>query len=281
MSDRERMLPVSATMTAHGGDVPYYSFPALDAVPFVRHGFSTRLGGVSTGKYASMNLSFTRGDDPAAVREDFDRFCAVLGFRAEDTVISAQTHTTNLYIATGADRGRGITFERGYTDVDGLITAEPGVLLCTQYADCVPLFFADPVRRVVAVSHAGWRGTVAGMARCTVERMHADFGCEPKDIVAGIGPSIGGCCFEVDPPVTEEFRRMPGFEERFVRPGIGDKAFIDLKAVNRRIMLDAGLTDEHITVSDLCTKCHPDTFWSHRVCGKDRGSLAGFIALTD
>lgn len=274
------VLPQTTTLHARqAGDLLYYTFPAFDAFDFVRHGFSTRLGGVSGGIYASMNLSFTRGDDDGAVRENFRRFCDAIGVEHERVVVSAQAHHTNIYNATAADCGRGVTRERGYTDIDGLLTDEPGVVLCTQYADCVPLFFVDPVRRVVGTSHSGWRGTVARIGAVTVERMCRDYGCRREDIRAAIGPSIGPCCFEVDDPVYTAFAAMDSFQDGFVKVKGGGKYDIDLWAVNRRILLDAGIRPEHITVTDLCTKCHPDVFWSHRVTGGERGSLAGFIAL--
>lgn len=275
-------LPKTKTLSAHQvGDVLYYSFPSFDQIPFVRHGFSTRLGGVSQDTFASMNLSFTRGDDETAVRENFDRFCAAIGVRSEDVVISAQTHTANVKIVTVADRGQGIIREKEYTDVDGLITNDPDVVLCTQYADCVPLFFVDPVKRVVATSHAGWRGTAAGIAAVTVEKMVEAFGCNPDDILAGIGPSIGYCCFEVDAPVYEAFCRVPVFDEGCFTADGGDKYHINLQEVNRRWMLKSGIKAENITVTDLCTKCHHDVFWSHRITGDARGSLAAFIAISD
>lgn len=273
--------PVSRTLAAHiEGELLYYSFPALDALPFVRHGFSTRLGGVSEGIWQSMNLGFSRGDRPEAVRENFERFCTAVGVRAEDVVISAQTHTTHVISVTAADRGRGITRPREYTDVDGMITDEPGVVLCTQYADCVPLFFVDPVRRVVATSHSGWRGTAGNIGGVTVEKMHTEYGCEPGNILVGIGPSIGGCCFEVDAPVYEEFVKVPHFSRSCCTENGGGKYHIDLWQVCRRGLLAAGVRPEHITVTDLCTRCHPDVFWSHRATGGERGSLAGMIALT-
>ena len=272
-------LPHTDTLTAHENDgVLYYTFPAFEAVPFVRHGFSTRIGGVSDGVYSSMNLSFTRGDSDEAVRENFSRFCTAIGVDSADTVISAQEHHTNIYNVTAADRGRGVTRDRGYTDIDGLITDEPQVVLCTQYADCVPLFFVDPVRRVVGTSHAGWRGTVAGIAAVTVERMCTDYGCRREDILAAIGPSIGPCCFEVDEPVYEAFSAVSVFDDACVRRR-GEKFDIDMWETNRRILLDAGVREEHITVTDLCTRCHPDIFWSHRATGGVRGSLAAFIAM--
>ena len=275
-------LPKTETLRARQkGDLVYYTFPALDEAEGVRHGFSTRLGGVSEGTFASMNLSFTRGDDGAAVRENFDRFCAAIGVKADDVVISAQTHTANVRCVTAEDRGRGITRDKEYTDVDGLITNVPGVVLCTQYADCVPLFFVDPVRRVVATSHAGWRGTAAGIAAVTVRSMAAEYGCDPADILAGIGPSIGRCCFEVDTPVYEAFTQAQVFDNTCCTDNGGGKYHIDLWEVNRRWLLAAGVLPEHITVTDLCTRCHPDLFWSHRKTGDARGSLAAFIALTE
>lgn len=265
--------------TRRDQDLVYYTFPAFDAVSFVRHGFSTRLGGVSEGIYASMNLSFTRGDDPEKVRENFRRICKSMGVSEEQVVVSAQEHHTVIHNATAADRGRGVTRDRGYTDIDGLLTDEPGVVLCTQYADCVPLFFLDPVKRVVGTSHSGWKGTVARIGAVTVDRMCSDYGCNRRDILAAVGPSIGPCCFEVDAPVYEAFSQMKEFDGGCYQARPGGKFHIDLWEVNRRILQASGISPEHITVTDLCTRCRPDVFWSHRATGKDRGSLAGFIAL--
>lgn len=274
-----QQLPKTNTLTPHEKDgLVYYTFPAFDAVPFVRHGFSTRLGGVSEGTFASMNLSFTRGDSDDRVRENFRRFCAAIGTDGRDVVISAQEHHTVIYNATAADRGRGVTRERGYTDIDGLLTDEPGVVLCTQYADCVPLFFVDPIKRVVGTAHSGWKGTVARIGAVTVERMCSDYGCRREDIITAVGPSIGPCCFEVDEPVYTAFSQLPLFDGDCFRQR-GEKFDIDLWEVNRRILREAGIQEEHITVTDLCTKCHPELFWSHRVLGNQRGSLAGFIAI--
>lgn len=274
------MLRTNTLCERECNGVLYYTFPSFDRVDFVRHGFSTRLGGVSKPPFDAMNLSFTRGDDDACVKENFVRFCRAVGVDADNVVISKQEHHTNIRNVTAADRGSGIARERLYTDVDGLLTDEPNVVLCTQYADCVPLFFVDPVKRVVGASHAGWRGTVAGIGAVTVERMVADYGCRREDILAGIGPSIGKCCFEVDAPVYEAFCQADVFDDGCFTAR-GDKFDIDLWEVNRRVLMSAGVTAEHITVTDLCTRCHPDVFWSHRVTGDTRGSLAGIISITE
>ncbi len=275
-------LPHSQTLTAHETDgVVYYSFPAFDAVPFVRHGFSTRLGGVSEGIYESMNLSFTRGDDPQRVRENFVRFCTAVGVDSRDAVVSAQEHHIVVYNATAADRGRGVWRERGYADIDGLLTDEPRVVLFTQYADCVPLFFADPIKRVVGTAHAGWRGTAAKMGAVMIERMVSDYGCAREDILAAVGPSIGPCCFEVDEPVRLAFAEAIGFADECTKPMGNGKSHLDLWEINRRTLVEAGVKAEHITATDLCTRCHPDVFWSHRITGGQRGSLAGCIAIAE
>lgn len=274
------MLPNTRALRAHtAGEVLYYTFPALDQLGFVRHAVSTRLGGVSRGAYESMNLSFGRGDDEAAVKENFARFCAAAGVTPAQVVMSRQEHHTNIRNVTAADCGKGILRPRDYTDYDGLLTDEPGVALCTLYADCVPLLFADPVKKVVGASHSGWRGTVAGIGRETVERMVEDYGCRREDIVAGIGPSIGPCCFEVDEPVYAAFAALPVFDECCATRRPHNKFTVNLWEINRRILLAAGLKECHITVTDLCTCCRPDVFWSHRATGGERGSLAALISM--
>ena len=170
-----------------------------------------RLGGVSGGCFSSLNLSFDRGDDPEAVRENFRRIGAAIGVRCEDMVLSKQTHTTNVRVVTEEDRGKGIIRERDYTDVDGLVTDVPGLCLVTSYADCVPLYFVDPVRRVIGLSHSGWRGTVGKIGKKTVQVMQEKFGCEPADILAAVGPSVCLDCYEVSADVIDKFRgSVPG-----------------------------------------------------------------------
>ena len=176
--------------------VPFLKYPILEKEGLVEHGISTRLGGVSEGFLGSMNLSYTRGDDPAHVDENYRRMAAAIGVKPEHMVCTHQTHTTNVRIVTREDAGKGVTREKDYTDVDGLITNVPGICLVTFYADCVPLLFLDPVKKVVASSHSGWRGTVNRMGQVTVEKMQKEFSCDPKNILACVGPSICQECYE-------------------------------------------------------------------------------------
>ncbi|HIW42796.1 MAG TPA: peptidoglycan editing factor PgeF [Candidatus Mediterraneibacter vanvlietii] len=261
--------------------VPYLEYPMLKDTGIVRHGFSTRLGGVSEGYYASMNLSFDRGDKKEAVAENFRRIGEALGVRCEDMVLSRQTHTTNVRIVTDADRGKGITRERDYTDVDGLVTNVPGICLVTSYADCVPLFFVDPVKKVIGLSHSGWRGTVGKIGRKTVELMHERFGSDPADILAAVGPSVCMDCYEVSSDVIEKFKEaFPEncWEQLFYEKPDG-KYQLDLWKANELIFLESGILPEHIAVTNVCTHCNSDILYSHRAAGDKRGNLCAFLAL--
>ena len=254
-------------------------FPSL-LCDGVTHGFTTRHGGASKGIFGTVNTSFTRGDDPEAVLENYKRICNALGTDYKKCVVSQQTHTTNIRIVTEDDAGKGIVCERDYTDVDGLITNVKGLTLVTQYADCVGLLFYDPVKKVVATSHAGWRGTAGMIGKKTVEMMQQHFGCNPKDIKAGIAPSIGPCCFEVDQPVYDEFVKMEGIDlKRIIHNDGNGKYHIDLWETNRQTLVWAGIDPENISVTDLCTKCLHDDFFSHRYTNGQRGNLAALIAL--
>ncbi len=190
----------------HKGGVLYFTFPHLEREEGFLHACSSRFGGVSEGMFSQMNLSFTRGDDPECVRENYRRIAAAVGFDTDWMVFSYQTHTVNVRVVTAEDRGKGFARERDYTDVDGLVTDVPGLVLTTFYADCVPLFFLDPVRRAVGLSHSGWRGTVNDIAGATVRTMQEQYGTKPEDVLAAIGPSICQDCYEVSEDVVEEFR---------------------------------------------------------------------------
>lgn len=263
--------------------VPYIQFKNLSATGIVKHGFSTRKGGVSTGIFSSMNLNFKRGDDTDAVMENYRRMAAALNMRVEDMVLSDQTHTTNVRVITEEDRGKGILKPQDYSDVDGMITNVPGIVLVTSYADCVPLYFVDPVRKAIGLSHSGWKGTVGHIGQKTVWKMHEVYGTEPKDIVAAIGPSICQSCYEVSDDVAEAFRANFTADEAaniLLDKGNG-KYQLDLWKANWYVLTDAGILPEHLSVTDLCTACHPDLLWSHRKTNGQRGGLSAFLSLID
>lgn len=261
--------------------VTYLTWPEFEKIPGFVHGFSTRLGGVSEGIYSSMNLSFTRGDKEEAVRENYNRISAALGFSPEDIVTSDQTHTANVRVITAEDRGNGITKPRPYTDVDGMITNVPGLVLATFYADCVPLYFADPVHKTVGLSHSGWRGTAAGIGAVTVKELQKHYGTRPEEIYAAVGPSICQDCYEVSEDVILEFQKTFSRElwkDIFYRKETG-KYQLNLWEANRQILLGAGILPEHISMPNLCTCCNPEFLYSHRASQGKRGNLGAFLGI--
>lgn len=261
--------------------VPFLSFPLLEQSGLVSHGFSTRLGGISAAPYDTMNFSFTRGDRREAVLENYRRMAAALEVSMERMVLTYQTHTTTVRKVTGEDAGKGIFRERDYTDVDALITREPDLTLVVFGADCVPLYILDPVKKAIGLAHSGWRGTVKRMGAATLAAMRQEYGTDPADVLACIGPSICQDCYEVGEEVAEEFQNAFGLssQKELVRKKENGKYQLDLWAANRRVLLDAGVREEHLRVTDLCTCCHPDVFFSHRRQGEQRGNLAAFFAL--
>ncbi len=259
--------------------VKYITFPKLEKCGAVRHIFSTRIGGVSKGQYSSMNLSLSGGDDRESVLENYKRLCGCVEININHLVLSRQTHTNNVKTVTEEDLGTGI-FKDSFSDVDGLITDRRGIALVTQYADCTPLLFCDPVKKVVATSHAGWRGTVKEIGKVTVEKMVNEHGCNAKDIIAAIGPAIGVCCYEVDDPVINEFKKIPYLSlSNIVFPKENGKYMLDLKEANRQILINSGISPDNIDVADLCTCCNSEELHSHRATGGKRGNLAAIIEL--
>ena len=261
--------------------VPYFVFKNLENTGLVRHGFSTRLGGVSEGFLGSMNLSFTRGDDPEKVRENFRRMGTAIGFETKDLVLSDQTHTTNVRLVTEEDRGKGFDKEKDYADTDGLITNVPGLMLVTIYADCGPLYFVDPVHKAIGLSHSGWKGTVHRMGKVTLERMAEDFGTRPEDVQTAIGPSICQDCYEVSEDVAEAFINefADHQDDQLVYRKDNGKYQLNLWRANELVLLEAGIRPEHLTITNVCTCCNHELLFSHRASHGQRGNLGAFLGL--
>lgn len=268
--------------TSDGADVLVLKFPMLEQLGFLEHCFSTRIGGVSKNEFASMNLSFSRGDNAAAVRTNYERLAEVLGVTCEQFVFTDQTHTANVRKVTAADAGKGIVRERDYTDIDGLITNETGVVLSAFYADCVPLYFADPVHRAIGLSHSGWRGTALRMGRATIEAMRREYGTSPKELFCAIAPSICQACYEVSADVAAVFaQEFAGHETEILRESSKNrgKYQLDLWRANELVLLEAGVPKEHIAVTDICTCCNSELLYSHRASGGRRGNLGAYMYL--
>ncbi len=244
----------------------------------VPHGFTTRFGGVSTGIWASLNLGLSRGDDPQNVVENYRRLGIALGFTPEDVVLTRQTHSDTVILAEASDRGK-LTVPGASQEGDALITNTPGLALYVSTADCTPILLWDPVTGAVGAAHAGWRGTAAAIGAKTVRAMERQFGCKPENIRAAIGPNIGFCCFQTDADVPNAMVAAFGEEARTHIRQQDDKYYVNLKAINALALSRAGV--RHMEISEDCTMCQPDRFWSHRVTGGQRGSQGAIIVCKE
>ena len=279
--------------------LPVLTFPGIEVLDDVDHLFTTRLGGISQGHLESLNLGFHRGDDLSNVEENYRRLAKAMDLKLEDLVCTVQTHTTNIRTVTASDRGKGIVRPTDYTDVDGFITKEKGIGLVALFADCVPLYFVDPVKKAIGLAHSGWRGTAGRMGQCMVEAMKAEFGSDPKDLIAAIGPSICADCYEVDETVAEIFRKEFEQDSNWVdvilkkgnyfsehkkhsilEPGKEPGKYqLDLWLTNLIILLKAGILPDHVEVTDFCTCHNADWLYSHRASQGKRGNLAACLKL--
>lgn len=261
------------------GDFLYLTIPAFEQTGLVRHCFTTKLGGASPEPYG-MNLSITGKDAPENVLENYERVAYAIGSFPGNLTVSAQVHGTRILRVGVLDRGKGVILPREMEGIDGLVTNRSQVGLVTIHADCVPLFFLDPVRKAIGLAHAGWRGTVGKIGAKMLQRMQEDFGSDPADLLTAIGPSIGPCCFEVGQDVAEAFSEaFPVYREKLIRPAKEkDKFYVDLWEANRLQMIEGGVLPEHITVTDVCTACHSDVFHSYRKT-KSPGRMAAILEL--
>ena len=237
------------------------------------HAFTTRHGGVSKAPFDSLNLGLHRGDDDDCVAENRRRLAAALGFDPQKLVLTHQTHSDIVRPVTSRD---AVGFDhRLYPESDAIITNEPGVALWIFTADCTPILLEDPVTGAVGAVHAGWRGTASAIVSKTVEKMCSLYGCDPKNIRAAIGPNIGFCCFETDGDVPKAMvERFGQGAMPFIRQQ-GEKYYVNLKELNALALRQVGV--ENIAISDACTVCQCDRFWSHRVTKGVRGSQGAII----
>ena len=269
----------SKTMTLNvNNDVPFLTYNRLSEIDFINHAFSTRLGGVSTGIFESMNLSFEH-DDFDTVTENYKRMCDACGFDFDTLVASSQDHHTFVRVCTKENCGVGIYKKKDILSVDALVTNEEGVTLVTYYADCTPLFFVDTKKKAIGLAHAGWRGTVGKIGAEVVKTMVENYGTDPADLVCAIGPAISKCCYEVDKSCADNFYALGLDDSKFVFPKEDGKFMIDLLETNRQILVSCSVKEENITISDLCTKCNSDLLWSHRATNGKRGTMSAFMSL--
>ena len=267
--------------------VPLIESPLLQEIRGLRHGFSTRKGGVSKEHLSSLNLGFNLGDEREKVLENFRILGSLFEAKPEDFVLTQQTHSVNVRHVGREDRGKGIFRERDYTDVDALMTDEEGVILSAFSADCVPILFYDKGHRAIASCHSGWRGTHGRILARVIEAMQREFSSKPEEIYIAIGPSICKNCYEVSEDVGEAFLdAFPALREETknaspIERVSEEKFHIDLWELNRWIALENSIPAENISISGYCTMERPDLFFSHRYSQGKRGVQGAFIGLSE
>ncbi|MGI6180993.1 MAG: peptidoglycan editing factor PgeF [Agathobaculum sp.] len=256
------------------GPFVYYTCRRLP----VRHAFTTKFGGVSTGHCAELNLGFSRGDEPENVRENYRRLAEELGVPAARMTLTRQIHDTQISVVTENEAGMGLTRPMAWQS-DAIVTALPDTPLIGFYADCVVTLLYDPATHTAGVCHAGWRGMVAGILPKTVDVMAEKLGARRESLIAVLGPSIRQECFETDADVPEAMERQLGAP---VRPFIAEKGakfHVDLQGIGAALLRDAGLAAENVIDSGICTMCAREEFWSHRATNGVRGVQGGVICL--
>ena len=257
--------------------VKFYNFEKHKDM--VKHCFTTRKGGVSVGECDSLNMGFNRKDERQNVLENYRRISNALGIDSKNMVFSNQVHDNKIKVVSEKDRGKGIIIENDIIGFDGLITDKKDVALVTFYADCVPIFFFDPVKKVIGIAHSGWRGTVKEIAKVMINMFRDNYGSRVEDIETAIGPSIGKCCFEVGEEVHEEFIDVLVWAKEYCLKEELDKWYIDLQAIIKKTLLNSGILEDKICLSGICTKCNKDLFFSHRGYNGKTGSLAALMQL--
>ena len=271
--------------TISTGILPMVESPLFQRETGLQHGFSTRKGGVSKEHLASLNLSFSVEDAKENVLENFRRIGERFGKTPEDFVLSKQSHETKVLKVGTKDRGKGITKDRDYEGIDALITDEEGIILSCFSADCVPILFYYPIHKAVGACHSGWRGTKGKILQNVVEEMRKHFSSNPAEILIAIGPSICKEQYVVSEDLALSFLEdYPDLGEDTASPIqriSKDKFQLDLWDLNRRIALDCGIKEEHISISGYCTMENPELFFSHRYSQGKRGLQGAFICLQD
>jgi len=244
----------------------------------VKHGISTRTGGSSCQPFASLNLGLHTGDEADKVRENRRRFACAVGVEPSRVTTAEQVHGDKVFVVRREHAGRGAEeYSQTIKGVDALITNVPGIPLMLFFADCVPVVIVDPKRRAIALSHAGWKGTAAGIAEKTVMAMASEYGTNPADCIAGIGPSIGQCCYEVDEAVINKLKKFSYWQDLITPKGA--RWQLDLWEANRRQLLDAGLVPDNVVISAVCTSCNTDLFFSYRAENGSTGRIGAVISL--
>lgn len=253
-----------------------YRFEKLTEYDFIRHGVSTRHGGVSTDYLtSSLNLGLKTADSRECVEENYRRFCDAAALTYSNMVHAEQRHGANVRVVTNADAGKGLFKPRDYENIDALVTKEKNIPLVITTADCVPILFLEPESKIIGAAHCGWRGTIAALAANIAQEM-VKLGGKAKNIIAAICPCARSCCYEVSADLAGQFKEKTGV-------GVYEKNggyYLDLPEINKYFLKTAGVNEDNIYDCKICTICGSDDYFSHRVLGDGRGMIGSAIELT-
>lgn len=258
------------------GQIEYLQSSLLNDCDFLVHAFCTRRGGVSQDDYKSLNMSFKEGDEDNHVLQNWGRLAAAFNIPLEQFLVVNQVHKDDIFIVKPYG---GYFSSRAELDYDAIMTDRADLVICVKTADCVPVFIVDRVKKIIAVVHAGWRGTALGICAKAVRMLIENYGSQPQDILAAIGPSIGQCCYQVDAAVADNFLRQEDNEKFLFAAKKSGKWLLDLACANRQQIINCGIPEENIDLSDLCTVCNQDMFFSHRGSGGITGRQINFMMI--
>lgn len=257
----------------------YLTFKNLESYDFINHFFATRIGGVSKNEFKSLNFSFLQGDSKKNVEENYNILCRTMDVDFNKLASASQVHGNRIKVVTEHSIRGKTREERRFKAFDGFVTNVPGITLMTLHADCCVIFMIDPIKRAVGLVHAGWRGTAKGIAKNLVQAFIKTYGSDPRNLICGIGPCIGKCCFEADNVILPHFAKLNIGNDYFNKTNIPGKIKIDLAEVNKRVIVKEGVLLKNISVSDVCTMCNKDLLFSHRATNGKRGNNAAFICI--
>ena len=258
-------------------DVIYYEFESFRDRGVV-HCFSSRIGGSSKGYYSEMNLGLYSDEDRGVVETNYRLLCSIMDMNVDNIAYLGQVHKGDVFIID-SDIPTGIEADRSIYGYDAIITDKPGIVLTTFHVDCLPIYFFDNVKKVIGLAHSGWRGTLIEISLNVIKKMQEHYGTKVSDVFVGIGPGIDSCCFEVREDVFNKFYNGLIYSRPFLRSRLYGKYDIDLKAIVRQGLLNLGIRKDNIEVSNLCTACDEEHFYSHRRMGRNRGSMIAMLMI--
>ncbi|HOW56843.1 MAG TPA: peptidoglycan editing factor PgeF [Smithellaceae bacterium] len=259
--------------------IVYLQSSLLKDCDFLTHAFCTRQGGFSEDDYASLNLSFREGDNEYKVLQNWERLSDAFGVPLGNFLVLNQVHGDKIFVIK--KYGKYFT-SRDELDYDAIVCNRTNLAICIKTADCVPVFLVDRIKKIIAVAHAGWRGTAQGISSGVVRFLLDKHNCRPQDILTAIGPAIGRCCYQVDAPVAAAMKNQSGCAS-FLFPcaNAHDRWMLDLPEANRQQIMAAGIPEENIETADFCTSCRQDLFFSHRATGMYTGRQINFMMIKE